>query len=74
MKKRRGVSWALFWGSDLDLPLLEVNGSKVMVHQWVVISPTYKWGFCWGYNPLIRSPLILNATLSLNPSNATAFL
>ena len=22
------------------------------------ISPTYNWGFCWGYNPLIRSPLI----------------
>ena len=23
-----------------------------MVNQWV-ISPTYKWGIPWGYNPLI---------------------
>ena len=31
-----------------------------MLSKWV-ISPTYKWGSPWGYNPLIRSPLILTS-------------
>ena len=31
-----------------------------MVSKWV-ISPPYKWGKHWGYNPLIHSPLILTS-------------
>ena len=35
-----------------------INGDRI---NGLVISPTYKWGIPWGYNPLIRSPLILTS-------------
>ena len=34
---------------------VKINGDRIngLFHLY-----TYEWGFCWGYNPLIRSPLI----------------
>ena len=48
---RRGFRHLPLEDSDTTgCPGREVDGS--MVSKWV-ISPTYKWGIPWGYNPLI---------------------
>ena len=41
-----------------------------MVSNWV-ISPTYKWGIPWGYNPLILTfdPNFLPGTSKYAPKN-----
>ena len=44
-------------GIYLDV-LLEVK------HQWV-ISPTHKWGFCWGYNPLNPNLLLISWNIQI---------
>ena len=41
--------------------ILMVFDFQGMVNKWV-ISPTYKWRILPGYNPLIRSPLILTSS------------
>ena len=51
MQRRRGgsINGGLNGEKLLGCAGQEVNGS--MVSKWV-ISPTYKWGIPWGYNPL----------------------
>ena len=53
----------------LDVPLeVRINGWD----QWV-ISPTYKWGIPWGYNPLTNH-LLTSWDIQVEPQQKTPAL